>query len=127
MRFSDIKLGMTESIEKVFSEEDVESFAKLVNDYNPVHLDQDYASRTVFKSRIVHGILVVGLISAVIGTKLPGEGSIYLGQNLKFVKPVFIGDLIKASIKVVGLREDKMIVTLETICVNSNNETVIEG
>ena len=127
MRFSDIKLGMTESIEKVFSEEDVESFAKLVNDYNPVHLDQDYASRTVFKSRIVHGILVVGLISAVIGTKLPGEGSIYLGQNLKFVKPVFIGDLIKAFIKVVGLREDKMIVTLETICVNSNNEPVIEG
>ncbi|MHB2153629.1 MaoC family dehydratase [Calditrichota bacterium GD2] len=127
MKFRDLKIGMKESLSKVFHESDVKNFAELVMDKNPVHLSENYAAKTIFKSRIVHGILVSGLISAVIGMKLPGEGSIYLGQDLKFLKPVFIGDEIVAIVEITNLRNDKKIVTLKTICINQKGESVIEG
>ena len=127
MNYNELTVGMTSEIEKTFDLETVKNFADLVNDHNPVHIDEEYASKSIFKKRIVHGLLVSGLISAVIGTKLPGEGSIYLGQTLNFIKPVYLQDKIKANVEIIKLRDDKKLVTLKTICVNQDNEEVING
>lgn len=127
MKYNELTVGMKAEIEKVFDLKTVQNFADLVNDHNPIHLDEEYASKSIFKKRIVHGLLVSGLISAVIGTKLPGEGSIYLGQTLNFIKPVYLQDKIKAKVEVLKLRDDKKLVTLKTTCVNQNNEEVITG
>ena len=86
-----IQLGNTASITKIFSNEDVENFAGLSEDRNPVHLDDDFAKSSIFKQRIVHGMLTASLFSGLLGEKLPGKGTIYLGQNLKFSAPVPIG------------------------------------
>ena len=122
-----IQIGDTASIRKAFSKEDVETFARISGDENPVHLDDAFAEGTIFGKRIVHGMLVGGLISAVLGTKLPGPGSIYLNQSLRFQKPVFFGDTITAVVKVIDIREDKPIITLETHCLNQDQEVVIKG
>jgi acyl dehydratase len=122
-----IKVGDSASITKSFSDTDVRKFAEISGDKNPVHLDDDYAAQTQFKRRLVHGILVTGLISAVLGTELPGEGSIYLNQSIKFRAPVFIGDTVTATVTVIKVREDKPIITLETICKNQDDVVVIEG
>jgi len=127
MKYNELTVGMSSEIEKVFDLKSVQKFANLVDDHNPIHLDEEYASKSIFKKRIVHGLLVSGLISAVIGTKLPGEGSIYLGQSLSFIKPVYLQDKIKAKVEVIKLRDDKKLVTLKTICVNQDNEEVING
>lgn len=127
MKYNELTVGMSSEIEKVFDLKSVQNFADLVDDHNPIHLDEEYASKSIFKKRIVHGLLVSGLISAVIGTKLPGEGSIYLGQTLSFIKPVYLQDKIKAKVEVIKLRDDKKLVTLKTICVNQDNEEVING
>lgn len=112
---------------KAFSEEEVQRFAELSLDNNPLHLDPHYAASTVFGQRVVHGMLVSSLLSALIGTRLPGEGSIYLGQTLKFLAPVFIGEQVTATVQVLSVREDKPIATLRTTCVNSKGDVVIEG
>ena len=122
-----IKIGDSAFISKTFSDEDVRNFARISNDKNPIHLNDEYAAQTRFKKRLVHGILTAGLISAVLGTKLPGEGSIYLSQNINFRAPVFIGDTITAKVTVIKLREDKPIITLETICKNQADVVVLEG
>lgn len=127
MKFEDIHIGQTASIEKAFADTDVMKFAELSLDFNPLHLDEKVAAKSIFQRRIVHGILVSSLISATIGTKLPGEGAIYLGQNLKFTKPVFIGDRIKATVTVTQIREDKRIIYLETKCFNQSDDIVIDG
>lgn len=119
--------GMSASRTKTFTDEDVRTFADLTGDTNPVHLDSTYAATTVFGQRIVHGILTAALISAVLANDLPGPGTIYLGQNLKFKKPVFIGDTITATVKIAQVRAEKSIVTFETTCTNQNGELVIEG
>ena len=122
-----IRVGDSASLTKSFSDEDVRSFAKISGDQNPIHLDETYAAGTRFKRRLVHGMLTAGLISAVLGTKLPGEGSIYLSQSFNFRVPVFIGDTITAKVKVTKIRADKPIITLETLCVNQDDEVVMEG
>jgi acyl dehydratase len=122
-----IKIGDRVSLSKVFTEEDVIQFASLSRDTNPIHLDDSYAADSVFGTRIVHGMLVASLFSGLIGVELPGEGSIYLGQNLKFIAPVRIGEKITASVEVIKMRDDKPIVTLRTICSNSEGQVVIEG
>jgi len=122
-----IQIGDTASLSKVFSKEDVEAFSQISGDTNPVHLDDSFAQDTIFGKRIAHGILVGGLISAVLGTKLPGPGSIFLNQTLRFQKPVFFGDTITAVVKVIDIREDKPIITLETHCLNQDQEVVIKG
>ncbi len=122
-----IKIGDSASITKTFNDADVRSFAEISGDKNPIHLDDEYAEKTQFKRRLVHGLLAAGLISAVIGMELPGEGSIYLNQSLSFRAPVFIGDRITATVTVVKLREDKPIITLETVCKNQDEKVVIEG
>lgn len=122
-----VSVGEQAELSKTFSDEDVRAFARISGDSNPVHLDDEYAAGTRFKRRIAHGMLTAGLISAVLGTKLPGPGSIYLSQTLNFRAPVYIGDTITARVTVKAVREDKPIVTLETICLNQQGTTVLEG
>lgn len=124
---TNLNIGDTASIHKTFTNEEVDQFAKLSLDRNPIHLDEDFAKNTVFGKRIVHGILVASLFSGLLGDKLPGKGTIYLGQKLSFKKPVFIGEEVTASVEITNIREDKPIVTLKTICVNNTNEVVIDG
>jgi 3-hydroxybutyryl-CoA dehydratase len=127
MNFSELKVGMTHSLTKTFSDQDVRDFARISLDVNPIHLDDAAAAKTVFGKRIAHGILVTGLISAVIGNHLPGQGTIYLGQDSSYVAPVFIGDTITATVEVTELRPDKKIARLSTICVNQDGKEVIKG
>lgn len=127
MKFVDMKLGMKESITKTITAEDVDMFAKISLDVNPVHLDEEYASKTMFKKRIAHGILTTGLISAVLGTKLPGEGAIYMAQELKFMAPVYIGDTITATVEVIELIAEKNRVVVSTTCTNQDGKEVIIG
>lgn len=119
------KKGSKESIAKVFTEDDVLEFSRISCDNNPIHLDEDYAKESIFKRRIVHGILVSSLISAVIANKLPGIGSIYLNQTLKFSKPVFIGDNITAIVEIIKIKDK--IINLKTICINQTDEIVLSG
>lgn len=121
------KPGDTAEVTKTITQEDIETFAKLSGDRNAIHLDPSFAGSTRFGKCIAHGILTSSLISNVIGNHLPGLGSIYLGQNLKFVAPVFAGDTITARATVTSVREDKPIVTLETVCTNQRGEVVIKG
>lgn len=123
----DMKIGDKASMRKVFSEEDVIQYSKISADTNPIHLDESYAAATVFEKRIVHGMLVASMFSALIGVELPGEGSIYLGQNLIFRAPVSIGDQVTASVEIVKFREDKPIITLSTLCINHKGQVLVEG
>ena len=121
------QIGQKASLEKTFTDEDVKTFARISLDSNPVHLNDEYAESTIFKGRIVHGFLSGSLISAVIGTILPGEGTIYLNQTMNFRKPVRIGENIKATVEIIGIKEEKNILTLNTYCENELGEIVIEG
>ena len=120
-------IGMKASISKTITEADIILFSGISMDINSVRLNEEYAKNTIFNKRIAHGILVAGLISAVLGTKLPGEGSIYLGQTLEFLKPVYIGDTISAEVEIIGIVENKSIYILKTICKNQKDEIVIKG
>lgn len=122
-----IQIGQSASLEKVFTDEDVKLFAQISLDTNPVHINEDYAKNTIFKDKIVHGFLTGSLISAIIGTILPGEGAVYLNQTMNFRKPVRINERIKATVEVVGIREDKKVLTLNTFCENEKGEVVLEG
>ena len=127
MKFAELKIGMTDYVTKTITAEDIDKFAEISLDKNPVHLDEEYASKTIFKKRIAHGILVSGLISEVLGTKLPGEGAIYMGQELKFMAPVFIGDTITATVEIIELIAEKNRVVCSTICTNQDGKQVIVG
>jgi len=121
------KVGDSAEITKTIEQSDIDAFARVTGDHNPVHVDEDFAKTTRFGRRIAHGMLTASLISAVLANKLPGEGSVYLGQTLQFVAPVFPGDEITARVTVKEIREDKPIVKLETVCVNQRGEIVIRG
>ncbi len=127
MRFEDIQLGQKASISKLATNSDILALADVTLDRNPVHLDEVFASQTRFRGRIVHGILAVGLISAVLGTKLPGPGTIYLSQQVRFLAPVRPGDMLTAVVEVTALRPEKQIVTLKTECYNQDNQTILTG
>jgi acyl dehydratase len=122
-----LQVGDTASLSKTIDDEDIRAFADLTADHNPVHLDDEFARKTKFGRRIAHGMLSASLISAVLANQLPGQGTVYLGQSLQFVAPVFPGDTVTARVTVTKIREDKPIVTLETICLNQNDETLIKG
>jgi len=124
---NELKIGDKNYFEKTITETDVYLYAGITGDFNPAHINQVASEKTMFKGRIAHGMLTAGLISAVLGTKLPGPGTIYLGQELKFTKPVRIGDTIKAEVEVVEIIPEKNRVKLKTICTNQNNEVVLEG
>ena len=112
----DLAVGMMRSLRKVVTDQDIEMFAMGSTDRNPVHLDDDYARDTIFEGRIAHGMLTAGLISAVIGEQLPGHGTVYLGQSLKFLAPVRPGDMVTAEVEVTAIDYAKRKVTMETRC-----------
>ena len=120
-------VGDSDQITKKITDSDIQMFADVTGDHNPIHLDDAFAKNTRFGGRIAHGMLTASLISSVLANKLPGEGSVYLGQTLQFVAPVFPGDEVTARVTVKEIREDKPIVKLETICVNQRSEVVIRG
>ncbi|MEM8822745.1 MAG: MaoC family dehydratase [Pseudomonadota bacterium] len=112
----DIEIGMSRSLTKIVTDRDIELFAEVSTDHNPVHLDDAYAQDTIFEGRIAHGMLTAGLISAVIGEQLPGHGTVYLGQSLKFLAPVRPGDLVEAVVTVTDMDLGKRRVTMDTHC-----------
>ncbi|SEN04258.1 3-hydroxybutyryl-CoA dehydratase [Loktanella fryxellensis] len=112
----DLAIGMTRSLRKVVTDADIEMFAQVSTDRNPVHLDDDYARDTIFEGRIAHGMLTAGLISAVIGEQLPGHGTVYLGQSLRFLAPVRPGDMVLAEVEVTAIDYAKRKVTMDTRC-----------
>jgi acyl dehydratase len=122
-----VEIGNQATLNRHFSLQDVESFARVTGDENPLHLDEEFASKTRFGKRIVHGMLTASLISAVLGNTLPGPGSIYIEQTLRFLAPVYIGDTVTAIVEVIGLHEDKRVVLLRTTCINQESRLVLEG
>jgi 3-hydroxybutyryl-CoA dehydratase len=122
-----LQIGAKASRQKTIMAADIEAFASATGDTNPVHLDDAYAATTQFGKRIAHGLLTAGIVSAVLANDLPGPGTIYLGQDLKFKAPVFIGDTITATVEVIQYRDDKRIATFETTCVNQDGTLVLEG
>jgi len=124
--FEDLNEGMSATFTKMVTEADIIKYADISGDTNPVHLDADYAAATIFKERIAHGMLTAGFISAVFGTKLPGPGSIYVNQSLKFRAPVKIGDTVTATVTVTGKVPEKKFVTFSTVC-TVNDKPVLEG
>ncbi|NNE53221.1 MAG: MaoC family dehydratase [Sulfitobacter sp.] len=121
----DIEIGMTRYLRKVVTDEDIEMFAKISTDHNPVHLDDDYAQDTIFEGRIAHGMLTAGLISAVIGEQLPGHGTVYMGQSLKFLGPVRPGDLVYAEVKVTDIEFSKRRVKMDCQCLVDGKKVLI--
>lgn len=120
-------VGQKASFSKKITERDVETFAEISGDKNPVHLDENYARQTRFGQRIAHGGFTFAIISAALGTQLPGPGTVYMSQNLKFVKPVLFDDTITANVEITAIRADKGILTLKTECTNQNGEKIAEG
>jgi len=121
------RVGDLVQLTKTFGDAEIEKFAQLTGDRNPLHMDAAFAARTRFKRRIAHGILSASLASTCIGMHLPGPGAIYLDQTLRFVKPVYVGDTIILTATVSHIREDKPVLTLTTIWTNQLGEKVIEG
>lgn len=122
----DIEIGMRRHLLKEVTDRDIELFAEVSTDRNPVHLDDDYAHDTIFEGRIAHGMLTAGLVSAVIGEQLPGHGTVYLGQTLKFLAPVRPGDLVTAEVSVLDIDHSKRRVQLNTVCFVSG-KPVLKG
>lgn len=127
MNFEDLRIGMKENVTKTITETDVILYSGITLDINPAHTNEEHAKNTMFKKRIAHGMLTAGLVSAVLGTKLPGEGTIYLGQEIKFTAPVYFGDTITAVAEIIELIPDKKRVILSTVCTNQKNEIVLKG
>jgi len=125
--FAELCVGMKESLSHTVTREDVDRFADVTGDRNPIHLDEDFARNSRFGKTIAHGMFGAGLISAVLGTKLPGPGNVYMEQTLRFLKPVFIGDTITASAEITDLNPEKYRVSLSTSCANQDGVAVIEG
>ena len=124
--FDDLTVGMTATTSHLVTKEDIVAFAEVTGDCNPAHLDEDYAAGTSLQKVIAHGMLSAGFISATLGTKLPGAGSIYLKQELKFKKPVFIGETVKTVVTITSLKKSRKIVVLDTVC-SVENKIIIAG
>lgn len=127
MRFEDITLGVSATLSRTVTETDVVLFAGITGDMNPAHTDQTWAERSRFGGRIAHGMLTAGFVSAVLGMHLPGPGTIYLQQTLRFTLPVRIGDTVTARAEVVELVPERRRVRLHTVVVNQRGELVLDG
>ena len=123
------EIGQGEVFECTFqvTEEKVRLFAEATEDDNPIHLDEEEAKKSIFKTRIAHGMLSAGFISAVLGTRFPGSGTIYMGQSMKFLRPVFLGDEIKVRLTVLEKNVEKNRLKLETLCFNQKGDQVLAG
>jgi 3-hydroxybutyryl-CoA dehydratase len=124
---AELKIGDSAQIIKTITEEDIELFARATGDFNPVHLDAAYAEKTMFKGRIAHGLLSVGFFSTILGNILPGHGTIYLSQEVKFLAPVRIGDTITAKVDVLELMPERNRAKFRTSCVNQDGKLVVDG
>jgi len=122
-----LSVGEKAEFSKMISQQDVTQFAELTGDKNPLHLDEEYAKGTMFQKPVVHGAMITGLISAVLGMKLPGPGALYASQELRYLKPVFIGDSVTAFAEVKEIITEKNRVIFRTGCTNQNRELVAEG
>ena len=123
----ELHIGDAAEFTKTISESDIYLFAGVTGDLNPAHINESYAKNTFFKTRIAHGMLLAGFISGVIGMKLPGPGSIYIRQELKFLAPARIGDTITARVEVIQMQSEKNRITLKTTCTNQENTLVMDG
>jgi 3-hydroxybutyryl-CoA dehydratase len=123
----ELKVGQTAEFSKTVSESDVYLYAGVTGDFNPAHINEAYAQQTFFKTRIAHGMLTAGFISAVLATRLPGPGTIYLRQELNFLAPVRIGDTVTAKVEVIEIVADKNRVRLKTTCINQDGTQVLDG
>lgn len=123
----EMKVGDSASFTKTVSEHDVYTYAGVSGDFNPAHVNEVEAQKGKFGKRIAHGMLSAGFISTVLGTQLPGPGTIYMGQELRFTKPVFFGDTITATVTVAELIPEKNRAILDTVCTNQNGDVVIKG
>ena len=121
----DLEIGMTRHLLKEVTDMDIELFAQVSTDRNPVHLDDAYAMDTIFEGRIAHGMLTAGLISAVIGEQLPGHGTVYMGQTLKFLAPVRPGDMVRAEVEVLAIDHAKRRVTLDCRCMVDGKKVLV--
>ncbi|MEO0750484.1 MAG: MaoC family dehydratase [Pseudomonadota bacterium] len=121
----EIEMGMVRSLRKVVTDEDIEMFAQVSTDHNPVHMDDDYARDTIFEGRIAHGMLTAGLISAVIGEQLPGHGTVYMGQTLKFLAPVRPGDQVLTEVEVIGIDHGRRRVQLDCRCLVDGKKVLV--
>ena len=126
-RYADIQVGEKASVSKTVTDEVVRRFAEVTEDFNPVHVDDEFAAKSLFKERIAHGMLGAGLISAVLGTRLPGPNTIYLGQDLKFLAPVKLGDTITAEVEVLEKIDRPKMLKLKTVVRNQAGTVVIDG
>lgn len=124
---AEIQVGDSASYVKKITDADVHLYAMVSGDFNPLHLDEAFAKTTPFGTRVAHGMLSASLFSTILGTKLPGEGSIYLSQELKFVKPVYLNDTITATVTVSHVYPEKNRIVLDTVAVNQNDEPVVKG
>jgi len=122
-----IQVGAEESFTKTITETDITLYGAISGDFNPVHFNSVYAAETMFKNRIAHGMLTAGLISALLGTKLPGPGTVYLSQSLNFRAPVYIGDTITAKVQVLEKYSEKNQIKFQTSCANQNGKQVLSG
>ena len=122
-----LEIGMKATRTKTISAEDVEAFARISGDDNPVHLDDQYAATTRFGKRIAHGILTASVISALLANDLPGPGTVYLSQTLTFKAPVYLGETVTATAELIGYRADRRIATFKTTCHNQDGKLVLEG
>ncbi len=127
LSYSNIKIGQKAELKRTVTEEDIEKFADVSGDRNPIHLDEEFAKKTIFQGRIAHGMLSAAFISTVLASKLPGPGSIYLKQELIFKKPIRIGDTIIITVEVIDKDDEKERITLRTTCTNQHNEMVVDG
>ena len=122
----ELQIGQSDTYERIVTERDIEDFAKISGDDNPVHLNEDFAKTTIFKGRIAHGMLAASFISTTVGTKLPGYGAIYISQNLRFKAPVKIGDKVITTATIKDINTEKKRVTMSTICA-VGEKIVVEG
>jgi 3-hydroxybutyryl-CoA dehydratase len=122
-----LKIGDNFATERLVTDELIRAFAEVSGDYNPIHLDEEFAKTTRFGKRIAHGMLSGAFISSILGNEFKGETVIYLSQTMKFTAPVFIGDTVTTTATVTHIRDDKGIVTCETVCTNQNGEILVTG
>lgn len=123
----ELKVGERAEFTKTISESDVYLYAGVTGDLNPAHINEEYAKKTFFKTRIAHGLLSAGLISTVLGNELPGPGSVYIRQELNFLAPVHMGDTVTARAEVIEILSEENRVKLKTSCINQNGVTVLDG
>jgi 3-hydroxybutyryl-CoA dehydratase len=123
----ELKVGQTAQFSKTITETDIYLFAGITGDFNPAHVDEAYAKKTFFKTRIAHGMLTASFISTVIGTMLPGPGCVYLSQEVRFLAPVKIGDTVSAVVEIAEIRPEKKRIWLKTTCTNQDGTVVVDG